>query len=160
MMDMKQKISETSFLKQVNLFLHRLCPLVKVESPENWKIISTFCSDPALYERILDLLQCIVTSCVKGAIESTVESLSSKLEHHNMKGRRITTEHLNEEVIVAWNGPEIQNCDINVLRGALNIYFGGMGVALHYFRVVKVHTISQAVDSIQRITPKFSMMRD
>ena len=27
MMDMKQEISETSFLKQVNLFLHRLCPL-------------------------------------------------------------------------------------------------------------------------------------
>ena len=132
----------------------------KVESPENLKIISAFCSDPALYERILDLLQCIVTSCViKGAIESTVKLLISKVEHHNMKGRRITTEHLSEEVIVAWNGPEIQHCD-NVLRGALNRYFGGMGVALHYFRVVKVHTISQAVDSIQKITPKFSMMRD
>ena len=136
MMDMKQKISETSFLKQVNLFLHRLCQLVRVESPENLKIISTFCSDPALYERILDLLQCIVISCVKGAIESTVESLSSKLEHHNMKGWRITTEHLNEEVFVAWNGPEIQHCD-NVLRGALNRYFGGMGVALHYFQSCK-----------------------
>ena len=57
MMDMKQEISEeTSFLKQVNLFLHRLYPLV--ESPENLKIISTLCSDPALYDRIPDLLQC------------------------------------------------------------------------------------------------------
>ena len=50
MMDMKQEISETSFLKQVNLFLQSLYPLVKVESPENLKIISTFCSDPALYQ--------------------------------------------------------------------------------------------------------------
>ena len=65
-----------------------------------------------------------------------------------MEGRRITTEHLNEEVFVAWH--EIQHCD-NVLRGALNIYFGGMEWHFITFRVVKVHTISQAVDSIQRM---------
>ena len=50
MMDMKKEIPETSFLKQVNLFLHRRYPLVKDESPENLKINSTFCSDPALYQ--------------------------------------------------------------------------------------------------------------
>ena len=50
-MNMEQEISETLFLKQVNLFLHRLYTLVKVESPGNFKIISTFCSDPALYQR-------------------------------------------------------------------------------------------------------------
>ena len=77
------------------------------ESPENLKIISTFCSDPALYGRIPGLLQCIVTACVRGTIESTVESNGSKLEHHNIEGRRTTTEHLNEEVFVAWNDPEI-----------------------------------------------------
>ena len=125
-----QEISETSFLKQVNLFLHRLCPL----SPENLKIISTFCSDPALYDRIPDLLQCVVTACVKGAMESTAESMGSKLEHHNMEGLRIATEHLNEEVFVAWNGPEIQHCD-NVLRGALNRYFGGKEWHFITFRV-------------------------
>ena len=86
---------------------------------------------------------------MKGAIESTVESMGSKLEHHNMEGRRITTEHLNEEVFVAWNGPEIQHCD-NVLstRGALNRYFGGKQWHFITSRVVKVLTISQAVDSI------------
>ena len=97
-------------------------------------------------------LQCIVTACVKGAIESTVESMGSKLEHHNMEGQRITTEHLSGEVFVAWNGPEIQHCDY-VLRGALNRYFGGKEWHFITFRVVKVHTISQAVDSIQRMTP-------
>ena len=62
--------------------------------------------------------------------------MGSKLEHHNMEGRGITTEHLNEEVFVAWNGPEIQHCD--VLRGALNRYFGAwQGVALHYFQGCK-----------------------
>ena len=82
---------------------------------EEWKAETrekggkTGCSDLALYDRIPDLLQCIVTPCVKGAIESTVESMGSKLEHHNMEGRRITTEHLNEEVFVAWNNPEIQH---------------------------------------------------
>ena len=88
--------------------------------------------------------------------------MGSKLEHHNimnMEGWRKTTEHLNEGVFVAWNGPEIQHCD-NVLRGALNRYFGGK--EWHYItsRVVKVHIISQAVDSIQRMPPKFSMMRN
>ena len=106
MMDMKQEISEVSVLKQVNLLLHRLYPLV--ESSENLKIISMFCSDPALYGRIPDLLQCIfVTACVRGTIESTVETNGSKLEHHNIEGWRITTEHLNEEVFVAWNDLEI-----------------------------------------------------
>ena len=72
-----------------------------------------------------------LTACVKGAIESTVESMGSKLEHSNMEGRRITTEHLNEEVFVAWSGPEIQHCD--VLRGTLNRYFGAwQGVTLHH----------------------------
>ena len=87
-------------------------PPVKVESAENLKIIGTFCSDPALYDWIPDLLQCIVTACVKGAIESTVESIGSKLEHHNIDEWRITTEHLSEEVFVAWNDPEIQQCDV------------------------------------------------
>ena len=79
--------------------------------------------------------------------------MSSKLEHHNMEGWRITTEHLIEEVFVVWNGPEIQHCD-NVLQGALNRYFGAKEWHFITFRVVKVHTISQAVDSIQWMTPK------
>ena len=85
-----------------------------------------------------------LTACVKGAIESTAESMGSKLEHRNMEGRRITTEHLNEEVFVAWSGPEIQHCD-SVLRGTLNRYFGAwQGVALHYFKACKVsHSSSQ-----------------
>ena len=69
-------------------------------------------------------IYCNSSACVKGAIDSTVESMSSKLEHHNIGGQRITAEHVNEERFVAWNDPEIQHCD-NVLRGALKRYFGG-----------------------------------
>ena len=65
-----------------------------------------------------------------------------------MEGRRITTEHLNEEVFVAWNGPEIQQCD-NVLRGALNRYFGGKEWHfITYFQGCK-GLISQAVQRFQ-----------
>ena len=85
--------------------------------------------------------------------------MGSKLEHHNTEGRKITTEHLDEEVFVAWNDPEIQHCD-NVLRGALNRYFGGKEWHFIIPSVVKVCTTSLAVDSIQRMPPKFSMMRD
>ena len=69
-------------------------------------------------------IYCNDSACVKGAIDSTVESMSSKLEHHNIEGQRITADHLSEEVFVAWNDLEIQHCD-NVLRGALKRYFGG-----------------------------------
>ena len=75
-----------------------------------------------------------------------------------MAGWKITTEHLNEEAFVAWNSPEIQHWD-NVLREALNRYFGGKEWHFITSRVVKVHPISQAVDSIQRMPPMFSMMR-
>ena len=59
-----------------------------------------------------------------------------------------------------WHGmaPEIQHCD-NVWRGALNWFFGGKEWHFIISRVVKVNTISQAVDSIQiqRMPPKFSV---
>ena len=60
---------------------------------------------------------------------------------------------------MACNGPEIQHCD-NDLRGALNRYFGGKEWHFITSRVVKVHIISQAVNSIQRMPPKYSMMRN
>ena len=45
-----------------------------------------------------------------GHNESYVESIRSKLKHHNLPNRNITLEHLEEELIVAWNGPEIPHC--------------------------------------------------
>ena len=88
-MNFKQEISETSFLKQVNIFLHRLYPPPKDESHENLKIAGMFCSDPALNCMKEYQIFCNVTACVKGAIKSTVESMGmmgTKLEHHNMAG--------------------------------------------------------------------------
>ena len=103
---------------------------------------------------------------MRGTTESTVKSMGSKLKHHNMEGRRITTEHLSGEVFVAGNGPEIQHCD-NVFRSEEHEehstdIFGGKEWYMYFItsRVVKVHTISQAVDLIQRMPQKFSMMRD
>ena len=45
-------------------------------------------------------IYCNASACVKGAIDSTVESMSSKLEHHNIEGQRITADHLSEEVFL------------------------------------------------------------
>ena len=56
-------------------------------------------------------IYCNFSECVKGAINSTVDSMSSKLEHHNIEGQRITAEYVNEEVFMAWNDPETQQCD-------------------------------------------------
>ena len=67
-----------------------------------------------LYSGIPDVMQCIVTCLFMGHNESFVESIGSKLKHHNPPNRNITSEHLEEELIVAWVGPEISHCDIIV----------------------------------------------
>ena len=54
---------------------------------------------------IPDVMQCIVTCFFMGHNESYVESIGSKLKHHNPPNHNITLEHLEGESIVAWNGP-------------------------------------------------------
>jgi hypothetical protein len=64
-----------------------------------------------LYESLPDLLHCIATCFLLGHIESYVESIGSKLKHHNRPNRNITLDHLEEELTISWNGPEIQHSD-------------------------------------------------
>lgn len=119
-------------------------------------IIHAFCKDPALYDGIPDLMHCILTSCIKGAIESVVESMGSKLEHHNRPDRTIHPQSVNEAVFIAWNGPEVHHCD-NVVRKALDRHFGDNW---HFVmsHAVKPHRVSQVVDNIQAQHSKFPMM--
>ena len=92
------------FLKCVHPFLVE--PVKQgQESPRiPWK---KFMVKSELYSGIPDAMQCIVTCFFMGHNESYVESIGSKLKHHNPPNRNITLEHLEEEFIVAWNGPEI-----------------------------------------------------
>jgi hypothetical protein len=150
MVHLDDDLNETAFLKQVKTFLHRVYPFMKAEAtPDNKGIIGTFCKDPTLYDTIPDFLHCVLSACIKGAVESVVESMGSKLEHHNKPERHLTPEHVNEAVFVSWNGPEIHHCD-NVLRGALERHFCGKEWHFVICQPVKAHRVSEAVDFIQR----------
>ena len=90
------------FLKCVHPFLVKLVKQGQ-ESPPI--LLKKFMVKSELYSGIPD-----VTCFFKGHNESYVESIGSKLKHHNLPNRNITLEHLEEELIVAWNGPEIPHC--------------------------------------------------
>ena len=46
-----------------------------------------------------------------GYLESYVESMGSKMQYHNNKNRTLTQEHLDQEVMISWNGPSIADAD-------------------------------------------------
>ena len=98
-------------------------------------------------------IYCNVTACVKGAIEYTVESIGSKLEHHNMAGQHNYTSPIMKKGL--WHGMALKfNTVIMPDEEHLtNILVYGKEWHFTTARVVKVHTIPQAVDSIQRMPP-------
>ena len=105
---------------------------------------------PDIYESIPDVMHCIVTCFLLGHNESYVESIGSNLKHHYPANRNTTLEHLEEEIIVAWNGPNIPHCDgivkatIYNMHGAVEWHFHRKSSA----RRLKFVKISEAVDSL------------
>jgi len=152
------EVDERTITKQAKVFMHRLHPIIKSKKSQlsDKGIIHKFCKDSTLYDGIPDFIHCILCACVKGAIESVVESMGSKLEHHNRPERQMSPETVNEAVFVAWNGPEVHHCD-NVVRKALDRHFGK---SWHFVKShpVKPYRVSEAVDNIQAQHPKFPMM--
>lgn len=153
------EVEERTITQQAKTFLHRLYPMIKSKSESHLSdklIIQEFCQDQAMYDGIPDYMHCILSACIKGAIESVVESMGSKLEHHNRPERQISPETVNQAVFVAWNGPEVHHCD-NVVRKALNRHFGNNW---HFVmsQPINLYKVSQVVDNIQTQHVKFPMM--
>ena len=95
-------------------------------------------------------MQCIVTCFFVGHNESYVGSIGSKLKHHNPPHRNITLEHLDEELIIAWNGPNIPHCD-KLVKDTIDTMYG---VGQWHFQRVSTASklkfyVSKAVDSLQ-----------
>ena len=85
--------------------------LDKTEKIDSRTILSNFMIHKNLYESISDVMQCIVTCFFFGHNESYVESIGSVLKHHYPTNRNVTLAHLEDEVVVAWNGPPIPHAD-------------------------------------------------
>ena len=91
-------------------------------------------------------------------LESVVESWVSVLEHHNNPRRPLTQERLEQEAMVALNGPAEVHCD-SIVEEALASFWRKQKVAgnrdghwiMSYF-------VSEAVDTIVKKTPEVPFM--
>ena len=69
-------------------------------------------------------------ACIKMSVESVAESVISIYNLHNSKIRNMKEDTANNEMFVAFNGPEIGEAD-EVLREALNLHFSQSIKQLH-----------------------------
>ena len=105
-----------------------------------------------LYQGIPDVMHCLVTTFFIGHNESYVESIGNKLKHHNPPNRNIDLKHLEEELIISWNGPEIPHCDEVVKETIDRMHGAGKW---HFYRSsnhghLKFHKVSKSVDALQQ----------
>ena len=124
--------------------------LDKTEKIDSRTILSNFLIHKNLYESISDVMQCIVTCFFFGHNECYVESIGSVLKHHYPPNRNVTLAHLEDEVVVAWNGPPIPHAD-RLIKATID-RIQGIG-AWHFHRIsetsrLKFYRVSEAVDNL------------
>ena len=79
-----------------------------------------------------------------------MESIGSKLQHHNKSYRNLNQQTLEEELRISWNRPEISHCD-PLVHNSLNFMFGVS--KWHFVRKSDVnhlmfYKVSKSVDSV------------
>ena len=106
------------------------------------------------YEGFETVLAVLANASVAMGLESVVESWVSVMEHHNNPRRPLTQERLEQECMVAINGPPEVHCD-SVVTEALASYWGRkteegnrQGHWVRRDRDIKQYAVSGAVDSL------------
>ena len=94
----------------------------QLEKTDSKELIQTFGSSPSLYEGIELVMRATYEASVKLSVESVAESVISVYNLHNNQLRKLNEDTANDELFVAYNGPEIGEAD-EVLRQALNLHF-------------------------------------
>ena len=99
---------------QYSVFLDRLVEetsslsIKEVKEVDSKELTRTFMIKPDLYKNIKMVLQAICVGCIKLSVESVAESMISKYNIHNKELRCISEETAHLEMLVAYNGPEIE----------------------------------------------------
>ena len=112
-------------------------------------------------EGVMDIL---CQAATKKSVEAVVESWVSVLEHHSNKSRNLKSESIQNEMMVAVNGPLVQH-STTVVEEAMVLYWKEMKretlQAGHFTRRsenVKSFTVSKTVDSLNAISVKTTFM--
>ena len=116
-------ISEDELRIQYRTFISKIEELGDLSKKESTEILSLF-MDPKLghYKNIQSVLAILATAGVTMGLESVVESWVSVLEHHSNPRRSISQQRLEEEAMIALNGPEVVHCNA-VVGEALRKYW-------------------------------------
>ena len=101
----------------MHLFLKWVDPYLQ-KGQECLTILTDFMVKPELYKAIPDVMQ-----------QSYVESIGSKLKHHNPPHGNIAIEYLDEELIIAWNRPNISDCD-KLVKTPSTLCMAGFSISL------------------------------
>ena len=113
----------------------------QLEKTDSKELIQTFGSSPSLYEGIELVMRATYEASVKLSVESVAESVISVYNLHNNQLRKLNEDTANDELFVAYNGPEIGEAD-EVLRQALNLHFsktrGGWNFSTQLFKTAGV----------------------
>ena len=110
------------------------------------------------------VLSIMASAGVAMGLESVVESWVSVLGHHNNPRRPLTQERLEQEAMVALNGPAEVHCD-SIVEEALASFWRKQKVAGnrdgHWIRrssKIMSYFVSEAVDTIVKKTPEVPFM--
>ena len=116
------------------------------------------------FNDIESVLSVLASAGVAMGLESVVESWVSVLEHHNNPRRPLTQERLEQEALVALNGPAEVHCDSIVVE-ALASFWRKQKVAgnrdghwIRHFSNIKSYFILEAVYKIFKKTPDVPFM--
>jgi hypothetical protein len=163
--DLFARISANELRLQYRDFMSKLGELApNVINMDNTEIFALFLN-PSLgyYKNIEGVIGILANAGVVMGLESVVESWVSVLEHHNNSQRPLTQERLEQEGMIAINGPLEVHCD-SVVEEALSSYWGKQQMGNHsghWIRRsshIKSYVISEAVDGIVNKKPAVPFM--
>ena len=146
---MFSRISADELRLQYREFMRRLCQLAPtLNTKENTEIFGMFLDPNLNHSKDIESVLSILASAGAGVAWVSV------LEHHNNPRRALSQERLEQEAMVAINGPAEVYCD-SIVDEALASYWRKQKMAgnrdSHWIRRssrIKSYFISEAVDSI------------
>ena len=128
------------------------------------EVLERFLAEEQLFSDIETVLSVMVQAGLLISVESVVESWISIMEHHASQRRYVSDTTLNEEMVIAVNGPELVHCD-SIVKDAIKEHFKDSVNPIdrwgHFIRRssnIKPYFVSGAVDRLRNQKPRKTVM--
>ena len=130
--------------------------LESINDSDSKDFIQSFASSEKLFEGIELVMQATFVAAIKTSVESIAEAVISIFNQHNSDNRKLSEENLNDEMFVAWNGPEIGECD-EILKNALDLHFKNKRFGVHFKTNNLFNTAGPTVTNVLKRKNKFNI---